>query len=329
LLEQADHKSLLRRFVTEATSLTTGDPNFRDGNVAWALLHGLKNLSAEIESISPGAVSTIEKKVAALGGSMNPQAPEIVGFQETLNNATSNEAVAESLAKAPPEMRDSLSMQLADRLAASGDLARARQVINDNITNPYSRQQALNNLERNALARAIQKGNFEEAVKGIMALKPSNDRTSQIAQLANQMGGNLKRASAMNVLEQLRSLLGPSLQAENQETMSALFELGRAFSHYDSGRAFEVVEPLVDQFNELSMAAKTLNGFGQRYYVNSELAMQDGNSIGNLATQMAGTLGTLALRDFDRARNSADKIRLPEVKVVAYLQIAQQVMGVK
>jgi len=35
-------------------------------------------------------------------------------------------------------------------------------------------------------------------------------------------------------------------------------------------------------------------------------------------------LGSLALINFDRAKASSDKLRLPEVRLHVYLQIAQQ-----
>ena len=108
--------------------------------------------------------------------------------------------------------------------------------------------------------------------------------------------------------------------------MSALLEIARAFSRYDSKRGFEVVEPLVDQFNELSAAAVTLNGFGQRYYEDGEMIMQNGNSVANTANQLVQALGTLSLGNFDRAKAAADRIHPLEVRLEAYLAIAQQTM---
>ncbi len=35
--------------------------------------------------------------------------------------------------------------------------------------------------------------------------------------------------------------------------MNALLEIARVTSRYDSKRAFEMVEPLIDQFNEMSV----------------------------------------------------------------------------
>ena len=42
--------------------------------------------------------------------------------------------------------------------------------------------------------------------------------------------------------------------------MTALLEFARAFSNYDVKRSFEIVDPLIDQFNEICEAARKLEG---------------------------------------------------------------------
>jgi hypothetical protein len=106
--------------------------------------------------------------------------------------------------------------------------------------------------------------------------------------------------------------------------MYALLAIGRAFSRYDSTRAFEIVEPLVDQFNEISAAALVLNGFGQQYYRDGEVIMNNGNVVGESGNQIAEALGALARVNFDRAKTAAERIRLMDVRMQAYLTIAEQ-----
>ena len=105
--------------------------------------------------------------------------------------------------------------------------------------------------------------------------------------------------------------------------MNALFELARAFSKYDTKRSFEIVDPLIDQFNEISAAARTLDGFGGENFDGDELNMQNGNTVANIASQMSMVLGDLALTNFDRTKAISDKISLPEVRLKVYLEIAE------
>jgi hypothetical protein len=171
------------------------------------------------------------------------------------------------------------------------------------------------------------KGKLEDALRSISNLRTTRERSRILSEIVNQIGPGLKRAAALDLLEQARNMVMPSPRVESQEQMSALLEIARCFSRYDSKRAFEVIEPLLDQFNEISDAAVVLNGFGQEFYQDGELVMQSGNSVANLANQLILALGSLATPNFDRAKAGATRIERPEVRICAYVAIAQQAMG--
>jgi hypothetical protein len=128
----------------------------------------------------------------------------------------------------------------------------------------------------------------------------------------------------LSLLEQARGLLPASPQAEDQEQMGALLEIARAFSPYDSKRSFEIIDPLIEQFNELCTAARMLEGFGLQSFDNDELDMQNEGTLAVITQQMSDVLGSLALINFDRAKAASDKLRLPEVRLQIHLQIAEQ-----
>jgi hypothetical protein len=94
-------------------------------------------------------------------------------------------------------------------------------------------------------------------------------------------------------------------------------------------RSFEILDPLIDQANDLCSAARTLEGFGQENYDDEELNLENGNSVSQAAMKIANALGTLALVNFERARAGSDRFRLPEVRLKAYLEIAQQTIQAK
>ncbi len=106
--------------------------------------------------------------------------------------------------------------------------------------------------------------------------------------------------------------------------MGALLEIARAFSPYDSKRSFEIIDPLIEQFNDICTAARTLEGFGLQSFDNDELDLQNEGTLAQLAHQISGVLGSMALINFDRAKAASDKLRLAEVRLHVHLQIAEQ-----
>lgn len=210
-----------------------------------------------------------------------------------------------------------------------GDVARARQIVNDYVTTPYQRQQAFYNLDMQEMYRAMSKRKVEDALRSIANLPSAQKRAQALLQMANQLGPGLKRAAALQFLDQARGLLPPSLQAQDYSQMQALLEIAKAYARFDTKRAFEIVDPLIDQFNEISAAVRTVDRFVGEFYEQEELNLQNGNVISSIAAQLTSALGTMALTDFDRAKLTTERIRLPEVRLRAYLDIAQQAIQEK
>jgi hypothetical protein len=154
----------------------------------------------------------------------------------------------------------------------------------------------------------------------------AEERASMINQIIDQIGPGQKRATALSYLEQARSLFSPSVRAQGDAQMGALCGIARAFARYDTKRAFEIVDPLVDQLNDLTEAARVLEGFGGHYYEQDELTLNNGNPISNAALQITTTIATLSLTNFDRAKLTSDRLTLPEIRLLAYMSIAQQAL---
>ena len=279
-------------------------------------------MPADVQSLDSRGMAAVDEKLGQLTTIQNPQQR----YSQDVNSNKSIDSALQSISLAPLNMRENLYQQLAQRVAREGDFARARQILTDFVPNLMNRQNALNNIERQAVYDAINKGRFDEAFRAILEMKAPRERANMIGNMAGQIGRTQKKEAVLSFLEQARLLLGPSPQAESQEQMAALLQIATAFGRQGSNRGFEIVEPLIDQLNDLSAAAVTLSGFGQQFYLEGELQM-NGNSVGNAASQIHQALGQLALVDFDRAKQTVDRIRRPELRIGAYLSIAQQALN--
>jgi hypothetical protein len=318
LLTDEQYRDLLQKAVTEALSVSRPAPGAfsleRDN--ALNLLYGLRQMGLDVNSSTMAAV---QKKLMEL----NPDSPNGNNYRNLIGG-NSYEAALEGIEKVPRDQREQLYIELVNREANSGDTARARQLVNERVSNPYQRRNLLTFIDQQESNRAMSKGKVEDAFKTIAGLKSPRERAAQIMQIANQIGPGQKRANAINLLEQAKSLLGSSSPAQDQDQMNALIEIARAFGKYDVKRSFEILDPLIDQINDLCAAARTLEGFGPEYYEDDELSMQNANSVSQVVMKMSNAIGSLALVNFERARATSDRLVLPEVRLRAYLEIAQQ-----
>lgn len=309
-------KELIQKVFDEAVSYSPASQSHdmaRDA--AWNMLHALKSIAAQLDTISPGAKAAVDKRLAELEGS-RPGA--------TVPSKSEGELSPEAIAKMPAGVKEQLYTQLAFHESQKGNLTRARQIVSENITNPWQRRQALMQIDQQEIYQSMNQGKVDQLLRLVSGFRNPRERAQQLSQVTNYIGPGLKRAAALNLLEQARNLVGTSVEAQSQEEMQALLEIARAFSRYDVKRSFEIIDPLIEQFNALSVAARTLNGFGNDYYYDDELDLQNNSPVAIVLTQMSSVLGTTAVINFDRTKATADRISAPEARLKIYLDIAQQ-----
>jgi hypothetical protein len=325
LVSEDDYRDLFQKAVSEVLSYSPPPTNtyIPEREAARNLANMVKQLGPELQAYAPDRAEAIAKKLAEFNNQGDQQNALWQQYQTAINDSSVDNAMA-SLAQAPPQMRDQLYQQLANNVVGKGDLARAQQIINDNISNPLQRRQALRSLDQQAIYAATAKGKFDEALRLLTNFRPVSERNALLGQILDQFGPGIKRATALVYLEQARILVTTSSQAEDQQQLQALLGISRAFARYDVNRAFEIVDPLVNQFNELTTAAATLNGFGQVFYRDNELITMNGNAVAETANQISTTLATLAVINFDRAKTAAERIRQPDVRLRFFLAIAER-----
>ncbi len=327
LLSEQQQRDLLQTLANEAMASkpppTGGYSPERD--LTAYVLRSLQLMGPELDGVVSGGAVAIEKRAKEFGGNGDPRANVMLKYQNEIQNLPIDEALS-AIARTPKEVQENLYIQLATKTAAGGDSARARQILNDNVPNAFQRWQALMQVEEQATHQAMSKGKIEEALRNIANIPSQEERASMINQIIEQIGPGQKRAVALNYLEQARALFPSSTRARGEIQMGALCGIAKAFSRYDTKRAFEILDPLIDQLNDLTDAARVLEGFGGHFYEQDELTMNNGNSISNVAVGITQTLAAIALIDFDHSKSTADRITLPELRLLAYMSIAQQAL---
>ena len=325
VMSEDDYRDLFLKSLSEVLAYqparTSNYGNER--NLATNMLSAFKRLGNELQAYAPDKKAALDEKLSTLQNSLDPQTNPWAKYQATINEAPTDTAL-ESIGQAPAEMRDSLYQQLANKVLQAGDADRAQQIVNQRITNPSQRRQMMRELDRQAIYAAVNKGRLDDAIRLLTNFRPLSDRAALVADIATRIGPGLKRAVALGYLEQLSAMLDPAGKAADQQQMIARLQLARAFARYDMNRAFDLTDPLLEQLNELAAAAMVMNGFGQKYYEDGELIMNNGNQIADLTNRLGGSLAILGIANFDRAKSAADRIRPNEIRLLIYLIIAQR-----
>ena len=290
------------------------------GSLVWTMLETLKSVGPAMNKRE--SVAAVEKKFAEVSDSFYPQFRMMRDLQTNINGDSIEQSL-EAINKAPQEMRDQLYQQVANNAAAKGELNKAREILTTHFGDNFQRKQLLRGLDQQVAYQSMSKGNVEEALRVIRSMPSAKMRSSMVAQIVAQLGDNLTKSAALSLLDQAHSILSPSMRARDAEEMAALMALGKAFLKYDSNRATEIIQPLIDQFNELESAARTLRTFAE-LEANDGLFLAADDTGNGMVLVIPDVLGELAATNFDLARSLADRVNPVDVRLSSYIEMVRQ-----
>jgi hypothetical protein len=294
---------------------------------AFGLLMQLRPLMPEIEKRAPARAALLRQKLAEVDKLIDPRMRAWEQYDTT--RAKSPDAMLEDAAKAPEEVRSGLVSMAAMKLIHSGEVERARQVINEQMRG-QEREQMLALVERAELARAIEKGDTESAKASVARIKSKERRAAALAELAVAFAAKDDRKSALLLLEEARSLV--DRQPDNEKEIEALLEVARGYALVEPSKTFEMIDPLIDQANDMLTAAALLSKFGQGggLFRKGEMILTPTlDAAGGAYARYVKALSELARVDFDRTKTAADRFNRDEARLAARLVVARSVLSDK
>ncbi len=282
-----------------------------------------------IEKILPERAAALNQKQAALKKTMPEQMRSFDGLSALSDpNAAPEKIIAES-AKMPAGMRGMMYRRAADKMAEKGEAERAKQLLN---SQPVSKERddALAYVDGKLAEKAAKDGKFDEARKLIQTIGTKTAQIEQLVKLAivfHRKNDKESRETAVKIMDEARVMIDQTPQSDDE--IQQLVQVVAGFAVIDSPKAFSLLEPFVDQANELLQAAALLAKYqkGQRNYRDGEMVMATG--LGQMRGQMrfVKELGMLAAADFERARGLADRFARADARLLVRLLIAQSVLN--
>ncbi|MGI8655150.1 MAG: hypothetical protein ACR2LC_08025 [Pyrinomonadaceae bacterium] len=331
ILNKQAMQDLANMLATAALSLPSGKSYY---------LNQFESALPDIEKYAPARAAEVRRKIAAFkkrneaaaatadydgdsgGDDMGIQAD----YQKALEKGTADDIIALS-AKASPEMRNMMIQQAASKTLTEGNADRARSIINEKITDPAERKQMLAELDRQALASAVEKGKIEDARQSLTRVRSNDARAAALAALAINAKEKGQQKLAQQLLDESRGAINP--RPRNLAQLAAQFQVALAAALVDPAHSFVVVEPMVDQLNELVNAATVLGGFIAPEFIRDDEAMMSFASkpIALLSAQYNKELSALLSTDFERTKAVADRFQRNELRILARLLIARNVLA--
>jgi hypothetical protein len=321
LLSEQSLRELAEMIASAALNASPEGPGVEYGQVI-----------SQLEKYAPSRMQQLRRRAQTDGGNGDEIGEDGQSWQQyqKLMDSGDVEGLLAAAEKAGPGLRESYYRQAALKLAGDGKSDRARQIITEHITDADQRKQILAELDRATLTASASQGNMDETRKYLACARTNEERIAALAQLATAVAQKGDKKIALQLLEEARTL-SPG-RARYSRQLFAQLMIARAYAGVDPEQSFAILEPTIDQLNEL-IAAGILLGefFGEEDVVrDDELVIQPMFQIVEGFQQQFGKdLNLLARSNFTRTRDAAEKFQRYEVRLLARLLVAQSVLAQK
>ena len=318
VLDDESIRDLIDVVVTGALSTANQNPS---------ILLQLQSMLPELEKRVPGRIPQLRQRLAEVTQTLDPRTRTWMQYEQVMRNGSPEELLA-ATADAPPLMRKDLYMIAIGKLTQGGGVERARQIAKENLSGA-EREQALAGIDRQAMTNAIKEQKIDEAKEIISRMVSREARASAFAELAAAMVmAQGERKLALELLDEARKLI--TTPPGNQKQIDALMQVAGAYALVEPARAFELINPLIVQTNEMITAAALLAKFGsgQELFRRDEMLLQHTFMAANGPyIQHLKKLTSLARADFERTKTAVDGFQREEIRLMGRLLIAQSVLS--
>ena len=301
-----------------AQAVTTAE-NQNEQQNARRLLAGLQPLMANVDQYLPAKSSAVRQKLTELGITTtgSPQGPFAIG-----NDSTADSLMQAAL-NAPAQMQPRLYQQAAFRALEEGNTERARQIATNNLP-ANMRDPMMRYIDYREIVNKGDTARFDELRQTVARLQTDSEKINLLVQLANDAQKNNPKM-AIQLLEEARQIT--NRRATSYDQLEQQFRVARAFASVDPARSFEVLDPGINQLNELLAAAAVLNGFELNVFRDGEMAMQAGSGLTSMVQRVGQELAILARNDFERAETLSGRFQMTEPRIMTKLAIVQGLLN--
>ena len=301
------------------TMLQPSPPAFVNNAISRAL--------PSIEKLAPEKAILLKQKDAQNKKAAATAAPK-PAQPRPFNPEDTPEAIIAAAGKITnPRDKTSAYQTAANKIGQIADEARARKII-DSIPDERIRAEAQNRFDANRINRLTIDGRLDEAKASVAALTNRHTQIQRLVALAiqfQQKKTDKDKETATAIMTEAKSLAQPF--PEDEDELSDYMELIRGYALVEPDVAFRMIEPMMDQFNEMIQASAVLTRFNKRdrTFKKGELVMRINGGVGNgmLAFRYIPQIQSLARADLDRMSLLADRFQRADARTLMKLYVLQ------
>lgn len=293
-------------------------------------LSEINRLLPALEKLVPERAAALRQKQAALKKTMTTEQSQQMETANLVNNpnATPEERI-KNAAKATGGARQFMYRDAVQKMVQNNEADRARQLLTEAPASA-DRDRALELLDSLVAQKAVKDGKLDEARRIVGNLKNKNAQIEQFVSMARSFyakNTEEDHKTAAGLMDEAARLITDVPQSE--EETNGLLAVVAGYAVVEPNRAFLMLDPLVEQVNEVMQATAVLAKYNRRDFRFRSGEMSYIFGMGRAQSSVwrfRRELGLLAAADFERTRNLTDRFTRQDVQILTRLTLAQSIL---
>jgi len=256
------------------------------------------------------------------GTAPRPPQPQGMGFDPS---GTPEEILAAAAKLTDARQKTSAYQIAASRINQITDEARAKKII-DSIPDEKIRANATEQLDNMRVSRLLAAGNLEESRRLIGQLTNKKARVQRLVTLATQFqrkGTEKDREAAASIMTEAKGQINTF--PEDEEELGDLMEIIRGYAIIDPDTAFQMVEPIISDFNDSIQASAVLSKYNKRdrSFKKGEMVMKVNGGGSLLPFRYVSQIQLLGSADLERMNVLVDRFQRSDSRTIMKLYVLQ------
>lgn len=288
---------------------------------------GMTQSMSSLERLAPDKAPLLRQKQAEAMKTLPPEIKRMQEREKMWNPNSTPEEILADMNKLNEAEKTWAYESLGGKISQIEDEERAKKLI-EQIPDEKAREKAAEQYQSAKISRAAKDGKLEEAKKLIGGLNKKRTQIQKLVALAiefHKKGDEENRKTAASLMRDAKKLANE--YPEDEDELNDLMEIVKGYAIVDSGEAFRMFEPIVDQINDYVQATAILSKYNKRNrnFKKGELVLKvNGYSWdGLLLFRYINQIQSLGKADLNRTSLLADKFTRSDARTIVKLFVAQ------